>query len=117
MSASPVFCSASRFMPRRLQSTPTIERYGVPRYINAGDKYIVRGTYKLSGGKPVSLGAVMHGTSRGHYVDLAPGSGEFAVWAEVQEGGEGGTHFIGLMVGTTEDRECGDVHTSIRIIE
>jgi len=100
---------------KRLKVSVT-EFLGTSPKVSSGDKYIVRGTYSLSGDIPVSLGAVMHGTSRGHYVDLAPGTGAFAVWAEVQEVGEGGAQSIGLMVGTTEDRECGDVHTSIRII-
>lgn len=76
------------------------------------------GCTKLSGCgcDPVSLGAVLHGTSRGRYVDLVPGAGEFTVWTEVRGVREGGGQYIGLMVGTTENRECGDVHTSTRII-
>jgi hypothetical protein len=93
------------------------EFLGTSPEVNAGEKYIVRGGYKLSGRDPVSLGAVVRGTSRGRYVDLAPGSGEFTVWTEIREIREGGGRYIGLMVGTTEDRECGDVHTSIRIME
>lgn len=94
------------------------EVLGTSPEIKTGDKYIVRGRYELSGGEDaVSLGAIVSGRSLGHYIDLAPGSGEFVVWTEVLEVRGGRGRNIGLMVGTTEDRECGDVHTSIRIRE
>lgn len=101
----------------RLHLTVT-EFLGTSPEVNPGEKYIVVGRYELSGDEPVSLGAVVPGTSRGQYADLAPGSGEFTVWTEVLGIRErGGRRNIGLMVGTAEDRECGDVHTAIRITE
>ena len=100
----------------RLELTVT-EFLGTSPEVNAGEKYIVRGTYRLTGEDVVSLGAVVSGTSRGRYVDLQPGSGGFVVWAEILETRGGPGRNIGLMVGTTEDRECGDVHTDIRITE
>ena len=100
----------------RLELT-VAEFSGTSPEVNAGEKYIVKGNYRLTGDDPVSLGAIVSGTSRGHYVDLAPGSGEFAVWIEVLETRGGPGRNIGLMVGTTEDRECGDVHTGIQITE
>ncbi len=100
----------------RLQLSVT-ELRGTSPEINDGDKYIVRGSYKLSGEEAVSLCAVISGTSKGHYVDLMPGSGEFTVWAETLAVRDGGNRNIGLMVGTTDDRECGDVHTGIHITE
>ena len=100
----------------RLQLTVT-GFLGTSPEANPGEKYIVRGRYELSGDHPVSLGAVVSGRSMGHYVDLPPGSGEFAVWTEVLEVRQGGGRNIGLMVGTPDDRECGEVHTSIRITE
>jgi len=93
------------------------EFLGTSPEVNASEKYIIKGSYQLTGDDAVSLGAVVSGTSRGHYVDLAPGSGGFVVWTEVLEVRDGPGRNIGLMVGTTEDRECGDVHTSIRITE
>jgi hypothetical protein len=91
---------------------------GTSPMLAAGEKYIMRGSYNLAGQSPVSVGPVVDGRSRGHYVDLAPGAGEFQVWMEVLELQEGAsrTH-IGLLVGTPEDRERDEVRTQIQISE
>ena len=94
------------------------ELQGTSPEINIGDKYIVRGHYQLSGEDTVSLGAIVSGKSVGHFVDLEPGSGQFAVWTEILEmAAKGDRRNLGLMVGTIDDRECGDVHTAIQIAE
>ena len=100
----------------RLQLTVT-EFLGTSPEVTAGEKYIVKGRYRLTGQDAVSLGAVISGTSRGRWVDLAPGLGSFAVWTEVLEVPAGPSRYIGLMVGTTDDKECGGVHTGIRVTE
>lgn len=100
----------------RLQLTVT-EFLGTSPDVNVGEKYIIKGCYRLSGPDAVSLGAVISGTSRGCWVELAPGSGSFAVWTEVIEVPEGPSRYIGLMVGTTADKECGGAHTGIRITD
>ena len=75
-------------------------------------------TLAEKGDESVSIGAVVPGTSKGRYVDLEPGSGDFILWTEVLEVCDGGERRnIGLMVGMTEDKECGGVHTGIRITE
>lgn len=93
------------------------EFLGTSAEVNVGEKYIIRGRYRLTGQDAVSLGAVISGRSRGRWVELAPGSGSFAVWTEVLEVPEGPSRHIGLMVGTTDDNECGGTHSGIRITE
>jgi hypothetical protein len=79
----------------------------------AGEKFIVRGRYRVTG-IVVSLGVVVNGRSNGCYQDLQPGTGAFEVWAEVLEVGSGPSqNHLGLMVGSLQDRECGGVRVRI----
>ncbi len=94
------------------------EVLGTSPTLAPGEKYIIRGHYDLTGTQVVFIGAIVSGRSRGHHEDLQPGSGEFEVWTEVLEIREGGgRRNIGLLVGSQDDRECGEVRVSIRIRE
>lgn len=91
------------------------EVLGTSPVIAAGENYIVRGAYVLTGEDVVSIGAVVNGRSEGHYEDLRPGSGQFEVRATILELRDGSPRQLSLLVGDKDDRERGGPRATIEL--